>query len=508
MSTLEQATHRSPWLDASAPARPRLEDNLRCEVAVLGGGIAGLTTALLLAERGRDVALIEAGQIGRGVSGNTTAKVTSQHGMAYRRLRDRFGADTAARYGEANQAALEWIAERVEQTGIDCDFRRRTAVLYARTASVAGTLADEAEAAVAAGLPATLGGGGELPFATAAALSFADQAEFDPYRYLLALAEQLRAAGGRAYEHTRAVQVDQDDRCYIKTPGGTVEADRVVIATHYPFADRSLAFARVHAERSYALLCELDGEAPPPGMYLGVDSPLRSLRAVPRDGTELLMVGGEGHPTGEGGDTADRYRRLERFAHTHWRVRRVTHRWSTQDAVTADGLPYVGPMAPLPDHILVATGFAKWGMTGGTAAALVLADLVDGRDHPWASMLTPNRLTLRASLPGLVSTGARTGVHFVTDRVLRRGTSLDDLAPGEGKIVRHDGERIAAHRRDDGTLTAVSPVCTHLGCEVRWNPGERSWDCPCHGSRFDPEGQVLHGPAVHALERTPLSDGP
>jgi Rieske Fe-S protein len=277
-----------------------------------------------------------------------------------------------------------------------------------------------------------------------------------------------------------------------------------VIATHYPFLDRSLAFARVHPQRSYALLCRIAG-VPPEGMFISADSPTRSIRGVPLDGEELLLVGGEGHRTGTGGDTEERYSRLEAFAREHWDVRSIDYRWSAQDNTTVDQVPYVGPITPRADRVFMATGFAKWGMSGGTAAGLLLCDLLLGYDNPWAGLFDPNRLTLRASAVRLVKENAVAGLRFVGDKITKRGSrSIEELQPGEADIVRLDGETVAAYCDDNGVLSAVSPTCTHLGCQVSWNRAERSWDCPCHGSRFTPAGEVLQGPAVHRLERKPI----
>jgi glycine/D-amino acid oxidase-like deaminating enzyme/nitrite reductase/ring-hydroxylating ferredoxin subunit len=494
------------WID-NGPARdprPSLEGSEQAEVAVLGGGIVGITTALLLAEEGVDVVLLESGRLARGVSGYTTAKVTSQHGMIYSRLRSKHGAEAARVYGQANEAALAWIAERIERDGIECDFRRQPAYLYMSEGGSRGKLEKEVEAAIEAGLPASLVEETPLPYGVEAAERFDDQAEFQPVDYLLALADRLEERGCRIFEDSRALDVRGDGPCVVSTAAGSVAAERVVVATHYPFLDRSLAFARVHPHRSYAIVCDIEGK-PPAGMHINGDSPTRSIRPVPADGKELLLVGGEGHKVGEGGDTRERYARLEEFARKHWQVRSVDYRWSTQDGITIDGMPYVGRMTPRGSRLFMATGFGKWGMTGGTMAALLLADLLLGRDNPWASTFTPNRFNPRAGGPKLLEENARVGAHFVGDRLRHRGgRPIEDLAPGEGDIVSLDGEKVAGHRRDDGTLVAVSTRCTHLGCQLNWNTAERSWDCPCHGSRFNPEGAVLQGPAVRELERKPL----
>jgi glycine/D-amino acid oxidase-like deaminating enzyme/nitrite reductase/ring-hydroxylating ferredoxin subunit len=506
---------RTPvWVDTAPdpPLRPRLDGDVRADVAVIGGGIVGITTALLLAEAGASVVLLEAGRLAGGTSGYTTAKVSSQHGLIYDTLRSKHGREAARRYGEANEAALAWVAARVQRDGIDCDFRRQSSYAYVASAGEREQVEREAEAAVEAGLPAELVEETPLPYPVAAAVRFEHQAEFHPRKYLFALAERLDAIeGARVFERSHAVEVGghpHEDRQVVKSPGGRVLAERVVVATHYPFLDRSLAFARLHPTRSYAIACRIAG-APPAGMHISGDAPTRSIRAVPTGGPgsdeELLLVGGEGHKTGTESDTALRYERLEAFAREHWDVRSVEHRWSAQDPTTLDLLPYVGRLTPRNDKVLMATGFAKWGMTGGTAAALLLADLCLEREAMWADLFDPNRLTLRQSLPRLVKENAQVGMRFVGDRLRHADKRpLENLRPGEGALLEHDGETVAAARDDDGALHAVSARCTHLGCLVQWNDAERSWDCPCHGSRFGVDGTVLEGPAVHRLERKPL----
>jgi len=500
------AERASVWIETGPPQpeRAELRESVRADVAVIGGGIVGITTALLLQEAGARVVLLEGNQLARGVSGHTTAKVSSQHGLIYSHLRSAFGADAARTYGDANEAALRWIADRVGRDGIDCDFRRRSSYVYVTTGAKRSQVEDELRAATEAGLPASLAETTPLPYPVEAAVRFDDQAEFHVRKYLLALADRAEAAGCEIYERSHAVEVGADDDCVVKTPGGRVTADRVVVATHYPFLDRSLAFARVHPQRSYAIACRIAG-SPPDGMFISGDSPTRSVRGVPLRGEELLLVGGEGHRPGTGGDTEERYQRLEAFAREHWDVASVDYRWSSQDNRTIDSVPYVGRLTPRSDRVFMATGFAKWGMTGGTAAALLLADLARDRDNPWTALFDPNRFKPLASATRLVKENAEVGLHFFGDRLTKPGSrSIEDLGPGEADIVRHEGERVAAYRDEDGVLTAVSPTCTHLGCQVNWNRAEKSWDCPCHGSRFAPDGDVLHGPAVHRLERKPV----
>jgi Rieske Fe-S protein len=241
-------------------------------------------------------------------------------------------------------------------------------------------------------------------------------------------------------------------------------------------------------------------------MYLSTESPSHSLRAVPHEGGELLIVGGESHKTGQGGDTTERYERLEMWARKHFPVTAVHYRWSAQDAMPADGIPYVGKLSPVSRHLWTASGYKKWGLTNGTAAALMLSDLVLGRENPWIATFDSNRFKPLAAAPTLLKENVNVGAHFFGDRLSPPDArSLEELGPDEGAIVSVDGEKVAAYRDEAGSVHAVSPTCTHLYCQVKWNSAERSWDCPCHGSRFDVRGRVLEGPAVDDLPAKELS---
>lgn len=494
--------HASLWLeDIPAPGHAPLEGDLSVDVVVVGGGITGLTTALLLAREGRSVCLLEQAALASGTSGHTTAKVTSQHHLKYAAVRATHGREGAAIYAEAMEAAKERVAGFVDD-GIECDFRRRTAHVFATRPSELPLIETEARAARDAGLPATLVSRAPLPFPTVGSLAFAGQAEMHPRKYLLGLAELLGAAGGQVFEQTRALDVDENrGGCAVRTARGVVRADHVVVATLLPFLDRGGQFARAHVKRSYVLTAEIAGE-PPDAMLISAGSPLRSIRAVPFRGRELLMVGGEGHHAGSGKAQPERYEKLAAYAREHWDVTAFTHRWSAQDYTADDGVPYIGRITPRSERVQVATGFGKWGMTGGTLAAVLLTDGIMGRHNPWAPMFSSTRVKPLAEAPRFLAENTRVGYRFVADRVLRPGRrDIEDLLPGEGGIVSSGGQKVAGYRDDDGALHAVSTTCTHLGCQVHWNAAERSWDCPCHGSRFDPDGHILNGPATKPLGR-------
>jgi Rieske Fe-S protein len=317
----------------------------------------------------------------------------------------------------------------------------------------------------------------------------------------------LPGDGSHVFERSRATEITEDRRCVVHTSGGRVEADHVVVATLLPFGPEGGFFAKVHPSRSYAVAVRAEGPAPP-GMFLSADSPTRSVRPHPGGGDEtLLVVEGEEHKTGHEADTEARYAALEGWARERFAVASIAHRWSAQDFMAPDRVPYVGRASSRSERLLVATGFGKWGMSNGTAAAMMLSDLVLGRANPWLELFDATRLKPSSTTAQLIKDNLDVGRRFVGDRLATlRPQPIERLAPGEGAIVHLDGERVAGFRDEDGRLSACSAVCTHMGCLVAWNPAERSWDCPCHGSRFDTDGRVLEGPAVRDLERSEIRD--
>jgi len=486
---------------ADVAPRPPLAGDLRVAAVVVGAGMTGVCAAYELQRAGVETVLLDQGTVGGGVTGHTTAKLSALHGIAYKEIAELHGATRATSYARINARGLERIASLTAEHAIACDFRRRPAFLYATTAEELDRVEEEAWAAHEAGLAVEIVEDVPLPFATRGAARLAGQAEFHPLRFVAGLADAFEAAGGRIHERTRVTSAHDGEPCTLQTEdGGTVTADHAILATHIPFADRALYFARMHPERSYALAVRLASGAVPDGMLLSAGSPTRSIRAHPVDGEELLLVGGDGHKVGQGPPTAEHYRALEAFAREHWDVAEVSYRWSAQDNMPADALPYVGPLTPRSKRTLVATGYRKWGLALGAEAGAMLRDLVLGVDHADADTLDPGRVPPVRALRDMAKEGADFSYRFAVDRLRQRGRASDELAPGEGRVVSLHGRQVALSRDDDGTVRAVSARCTHLGCIVAYNDAERSWDCPCHGSRFALDGEVLQGPAVHPLE--------
>lgn len=472
-----------------------LPGDLRVQALVVGAGITGLAAATELQRRGFEVAVLEQGVVGGGTSGHTTGKLSALHGGSYARIAELHGTAAAAAFAQLNERGLA----RIRELGVDCDLRERDAVLYAAHESERRAVDDEHAAAREAGLAVELVEDAGLPYPVAAALRLGGQAELHPRRFVAGLAERFVAGGGRIHESTAATGLRDGAPAQVRTAHGTISADHVVLATHIPFPDRALAWMRMHAERSYVIAVRI-AEAPPAGMFIGAGRPTRSIRAHPVDGGELLLVGGEGHRVGTGGSTAERYARLEAFAHEHWTVESVPYRWSAQDWMPADALPAVGRLTPRSPSVWAATGFRKWGMALGFAAGEMLAGAIAGEPAPELDLLRPHRRPPLRALRRVLTDNAQAGAHLVGDRLLRRARATDELSPGEGRVVSHHARQIALSRDEHGALRAVSARCSHLGCIVAYNDAERSWDCPCHGSRFALDETVLEGPATSPLE--------
>jgi glycine/D-amino acid oxidase-like deaminating enzyme/nitrite reductase/ring-hydroxylating ferredoxin subunit len=483
---------QSLWLAEAGGTYPALDGEVTADVAVVGGGITGLTTALLLKQAGLRVVVVEADRVGHGASGNNTAKVSALQATVYSELTARHGVSVARGYAEASLAGVETLAGIVEREGIDCDLRRRPAVTYAIDESEKDGVAAEFEAAGRAGL-GVVQDGDDLPFPVYGSVRLDDQLSVHPVRYLRGLAAAVDGDGSRVFERSRVRKV----RAGVHTENGTVRAEHVVIATHAPLLDRGAYFARLEPMRSYCVAARLRSGEPPATLAISAGEPVWSVASA----GDLLIVSGQGHPTGQRGVDAGRYLALEAFAREHWDVATIVHRWSAQDLYAYDGLPMIGSYLPGSHNLYVATGYRKWGLATATAAGVLLTDLVSGKPNPWAAMFSPHRLSLR-SAPRLARLNAKVAKDFLGDRLRPGEVSDPEAVPrGEARVLRDGMDRTGVYRDEQGAAHAVSLRCTHLGCLLRFNGAETSWDCSCHGSRFDVDGTVLEGPAGTPLPR-------
>jgi glycine/D-amino acid oxidase-like deaminating enzyme/nitrite reductase/ring-hydroxylating ferredoxin subunit len=497
--------HISYWID-SIDSPPFLTpesislDGIAVDVVIVGAGITGLTTALLLKRAGKSVAVLESNQVASAASGHTTAKVTSLHQLIYADLIKSIGEENARIYADSNQAGVRWIAKLVEDEKIDCDYQSIDVYTFAESIEDLSKIEAEVEAAVRLGLPASLVQETTLPFPIAGAVKFSNQGEFHPRKYLLHLAKQISGEGCYILEKVRVESIEEGQPCQIKTNNGTVLAGDVIVTTNIPIVDKGLFFAKASAQRSYIVAAKIDPATAPQGAYIGIGDGYRSLRTTPYQDGSLLLIGGEGHKVGTVNDTEACYQKLEAYGRARFGITNFEYRWSNQDMKSYDKLPFIGKATDGSNHLYVATGYDLWGMSKGTMAAMILADLVQGIANPWAELYTATRATSFIT-PGSLKNNTDTAVHWIGDRLQAlQNMSFADVEKGEAKRLTIDGKQVAAYRDEKGEIHAVSAVCTHLGCVVNWNNAEKSWDCPCHGARFSCEGKVLQGPAVKDLE--------
>jgi glycine/D-amino acid oxidase-like deaminating enzyme/nitrite reductase/ring-hydroxylating ferredoxin subunit len=484
--------NQSAWLSRAVPTDyPKLSGEHEADAIVVGGGIVGLTTALRLAELGQSVVLIEALRIGRQVTGGSTAKITTQHGLIYRYLVETHGSDLAAAYAEANREGCVQIKTWIATLGIDCDLAPKSAWLYASGPGLRGDIEAEAEAATALGLEARVHDSAPLPFATGPAIEFPDQAQFNPTLYLQGLGDAVIRLGGRIFEQSRVTEFDADNGWRIKTDSGSVRAPALVVATNLPVKSPSGYSRKTQPRAHTGMGFRIARQDLVEGMFLGLEEPTHSIRTG-RDATgPILVVLGPKYETGHDGNVAGRFVALETWARESFAVGETLYRWTNEDYYTPDRMPFVGEPDPAGSpRWYVATGFNAWGISNGTAAGLMLAQSVATGRKRWGELYDATR-----PAPKTFNRGGES-----KSRVDR----IEDIRPGGGGVFERDGELLAIHRDPEGGLNALSARCTHKGCIVTWNNADQRWDCPCHGSMFELDGEVFHGPARKPLKRLAL----
>ncbi|WP_123039986.1 FAD-dependent oxidoreductase [Cohnella candidum] len=492
------------WLaSAEIPSSGKLTADLSVDVAVVGGGITGITLAYLLAKEGQKVALLEAGRILTGTTGHTTAKVTAQHDLIYDEFIHHVGEEKARLYYDANRQAMDFIRSTVRELDISCDWAEEDAYVYTASEQNVAKIDKEWKAYEKLGIPGKRVNGIPLPIpGVLAAVAMTGQARFHPTAYLSRLVREFVGLGGQLFEETMAKTVEHGSPYsqVVTEDGHRVTCRNVASCTHFPFYGAGgFYFARMYSERSYALGVKRTQDYPG-GVYLSADTPPRSIRTVSYGGEDLLVIGGERHKTGQGICTFQHYEALEKFAQETFGPAEIRYRWSAQDLTTLDKIPYVGRPVASERNAFIATGYRKWGMTGGTAAALLLKDLILGIRSPYEELYTPSRFHADPSVKEFLSLNADVAKHLIAGKLEWVRRDPEDLGNDEGAAVHVNGKRAGAYREPGGALHVLDTTCTHMGCEVEWNDGERTWDCPCHGSRFSFRGEVLEGPAKKPLK--------
>ncbi|ALG48144.1 FAD-dependent oxidoreductase [Clostridium perfringens] len=463
--------------------REALNKDIKTDVLVIGAGIAGILTAYMLKQNGREVIVIDASEIASGNTKNTTAKITSQHDLIYSKLIAEFGEEKARQYAKANELAIKKYKEIIEDKRIECDFEEKPAYVY--SLNEVDVLKEEVEAAKNLGIDAEFVQEANLPFKINGAVKFNNQAQFNPLKFLKGISNELVI-----YENTRALEIKEN---LVVTSGGNITAKNIVVATHYPIMNApGYYFMKMHQERSYVLALENTSEID--GMYIDLNKEGYSFRTY----NNLLLLGGISHRTGEN-EEGGSYDELRKVAKRLYPKAKEKYYWSAQDCMTIDGIPYIGRYSSETPNIYVATGFNKWGMTSSMVSAMIISDMILEKENDFSEIFSPRRFDLSLSINNIANDLIETAKNFIAQKVSIPSSEIEHIKNGHGGIIEYNGEKVGVYKNKEGKEFFVSTKCTHLGCQLSWNADELTWDCPCHGSRFDYKGRLVGSPATKDL---------
>lgn len=463
--------------------REALNKDIKTDVLVIGAGIAGILTAYMLKQKGREVVVIDAAEIASGNTKNTTAKITSQHDLIYSKLIAEFGEEKARQYAKANELAIKKYKEIIEDKRIECDFEEKPAYVY--SLNEVDVLKEEAKVAKNLGIDAEFVQEANLPFKINGAVKFNNQAQFNPLKFLKGISNELVI-----YENTRALEIKEN---LVVTSGGNITANNIVLATHYPIMNApGYYFMKMHQERSYVLALENTSEID--GMYIDINKEGYSFRTY----NNLLLLGGISHRTGEN-EEGGSYDELRKVAKKLYPKAKEKYYWSAQDCMTIDGIPYIGRYSSETPNIYVATGFNKWGMTSSMVSAMIISDMISEKENDFSEIFSPRRFDLSLSINNIANDLIETAKNFIAQKVSIPSSEIEHIKNGHGGIIEYNGEKVGVYKNKEGKEFFVSTKCTHLGCQLSWNADELTWDCPCHGSRFDYKGRLIGSPATKDL---------
>ncbi len=494
-----------PWINGvSPPAYPPLRENITRDVCVIGGGITGITTAYLLQCTGLKVALLERHKIASGVTAYSTGHLTSLVDIHYYQAISRFSKEAARNLYQGTRDSRALVQSLIAKHGFDVDYQQIPGYYYATTDKQEKRLEKEAEALQQLGVEIHHQAVMEYPLNKYRGFSIGQQASFDALAFCRGLAKAFTTMGGEIFEQSGVVDFESNgDFVDAICPPFTVKAKYLLQATHTPLKINPLQL-ELRSFNSYAVVGE-PGQSPPPGLFYDFAEPYHYSRAITIGGKRMWMIGGSDSKTGSHGDEALSLRKLRKYAKTHFQVATTGYGWSNMFFSSADGLPFVGA-DPVHRNCFLATGYGGDGLTYGILSAMINTTLISGHDeHPLTALFNPSRLKLK-SLSSIAHQGVDTFRHLIRDRINLDGMELDELKPGEGKVLHINGEKLGIYINDDGEIFPVNPVCTHMKCLLEWNHLARTWDCGCHGSRFDIKGNVISGPATVGLfEGMPLT---
>lgn len=503
----------SLWIESikgKTKSFPTLTEDKKTEVCVIGGGLTGVTTAYYLAKQGLDVVLLEKSKICEHASGNTTAKITSQHGLFYAYLLQSQGKAKAKQYLEANEQAIQNIEKIIQEEKIDCDFERQDNYVYTLKQEDVLKIKKEVEAVNSLGFPAKFVPDVALPFRTIGAIQFPNQAQFNPCKYTLGLINVMaQMQNVSIFENTKVVDLktgeklsQEESKSYdiITQKGEKVNAKYVVLATHYPIINiPGYYFLKMYQEMSYLIGIETKKRLFQ-GMYINSEKPTVSFRVAKQGDKNLLLIGGMGHKTGERKDVSDSYEKLEAIAKQYYPDCKIKYHWCTEDCISLDKIPYIGEFSNLMPNVYVGTGYKKWGMTTSNVAANIITDKILNRKNPYEEVFTSTRLEPIKNRQEVGNMLKEVAVSWTVEKLKIPDEKLKEIQKETGGLIEFENKKIGAYRDENGKVYLVKPVCSHLGCELTWNNLEKTWDCPCHGSRFDYTGKSIYDPSIKDLE--------
>lgn len=480
-----------------------LENDTNADVCIIGAGICGLTTAYYLCKEGYRVIVIDKENIANGVTGHTTAKITSQHGLIYSYLSKEYGINFAKKYYEANEQAIKNIEEIIQKNSIECDFEKKNSYIYTEKEEELDKIKEEIEALKnISHLENFKAENIDLPFKTLGGVEFKNQAEFNPLKYIKGLVKYILNKKGRIYENTLCIDVKKENEEFtIFTETNKIYAKCVVIATQYPFIKiPGLYFLKMYQASSYVIGVQTN-EKLPEGMYINVEEPKLSFRtAIDKEKNKILLIGGAGHKTGKKITYEETYEILEKRAKELYEDAKIKYKWSTRDAITLDKIPYIGELSSIYENMYVATGFNKWGMTSSNVAANIIVEKIKGNGSIYDEIFKARRfkpIENKGEVKNMIVDSVK---GIIGDRIKSEKIEIDEIKNNSGGIVDIDGEKVGIYKNEEGKIYKIDPVCTHLGCILEWNDVDKTWDCPCHGSRFDKYGKNIYGPAIKNIK--------
>ena len=474
------------------------------DVVIVGGGITGITTALLLQKNGKKCLVAEAKNLCFGTTGGTTAHLNTFFDTSYKDIKDDFGEEDAQLVGKATRQALDLVKQHVAEYKIDCGYEEKEGYVYAQDDAQTSELNDILQCSKNAGVDVEFADHIPVPVEFKKAIAYKGQAQIHPSRYVHALARAFEDAGGVILENCRVGHISGSDTLLVETTLGNIEANNLIWATHIPPGVNILHF-RTAPYRSYAMAVKLADDAYPDGLAYDMYDPYHYYRTQEVDGEKYLIAGGEDHKTAHQENTDQCFTHLETHLRKHFNVQEVSYKWSSQYFEPSDGLAYIGHLPGNPENVYVATGYSGNGITYSHIAAITLTDLITKGEALYAELFDPSRVKMVAGFANFVKENADVVKEFVTKRIGQtKIKELSELAAGEAKLVKYEGESIAMYRDETGGIHAINPTCPHAKCVVGWNSAEKSWDCPCHGSRFSFDGELLTGPARSNLSKVEL----